>query len=334
MAWCGLAGPVVAVLLGAAPVAAADADSTAAPAALPYRLHEVERYGSGDGVTLVEPAGVLQDAFGRVWVSDATLNVVHRWGPDRRPLDQAGSLGSEPGFFRRPGTLALLGSLGVAVLDTENQRVMSYDQHLRLLGVLVDLAGPGLEARIGRVRPRGLASDLGGAILVVDADRDRLLVFDFAGTFLRELGGFGSRAGGFSGLLAVASDARGNLVTIERPRTRPRRASPADSLVGRARLQWLDPGGRVLAVRWTPVWAAGGGEIAMAVAVDGEGRVAVCGERSRELFVFGTDGSLLAHEDGLGAPRALAFAPDGTLLVAESSLAIVRRFALERVARD
>ena len=117
-----------------------------------------------------------------VWVSDASLSVVRRWKASGDPLDETGTLGSEPGRFRRPSTLARLGSLGVAVLDTENQRVVSYDHHLRLLGVLVDLTTPALESRIGRVRPLGIASDRGGALYVVDADRDRILVFDFAGS--------------------------------------------------------------------------------------------------------------------------------------------------------
>ena len=99
-------------------------------------------------------------------------------------------------------------------------------------------------------------------------------------------------------------------------------------------MQRLEPGGRVLAAHWTPVWAAGGAEAVMAVAVDDSGRVAVAGERSGELFVFGPDGRLLVRLEDLGAPRALGFAPDGSLLVAEPATALVRRFALERIPRD
>ncbi len=304
------------------------------PEAAVFRLRETQRLESSDSAVIVEPSGVLADAFGRVWASDATLNVLRRWEASGRRLDETGTLGSEPGRFRRPGTLARLGSLGVAVLDTENQRVVSYDHQLRVLGVLVDLAAPALEARIGRVRPLGIASDRGGAMHVVDADRDRILVFDFAGTYLREIGGFGSRAGGFAGLMAVACDPHGNLVTVERPRARPRKGVAADTVVGRARVQWLEPGGRVLAARWTPVWSAGGSEAAMSLAVDDSGRVAVAGQRSGQLFVFGRDGTLLVQLAGLGSPSALGFAPDGTLLVAEPASALVRRFALERVLRD
>ena len=327
-----------------APGAAADTTTAARPASpapVPiapepavYRLRETQRLESSSDTRLVEPTGVLADAFGRVWVSDASLNVVRRWEASGKALDETGTLGSEPGRFRRPGTLARLGSLGVAVLDTENQRVVSYDHQLRLLGVLVDLTDPALEARLGRVRPLGIASDRGGAMLVVDADRDRILVFDFAGSYLREIGGFGGRAGGFAGLMAVACDPRGNLVTVERPRAKPRKGVVADSVVGRSRVQRLEPGGRVLEAHWTPVWPAGGGESSMAVAVDDSGRVAITGERSGQLFVFGPDGVLLVQLAELRSPRALGFAMDGTLLVAEPAAARVRRFALERVARN
>jgi DNA-binding beta-propeller fold protein YncE len=204
---------------------------------------------------------------------------------------------------------------------------VSYDHHLRLLGVLVDLAAAELENRTGRVRPVALAADRGGAVYVADADRDRVLVFDFAGTFLREIGGFAARAGGFSGLSDLACAPRGALVTVERPRARAKRDAPADSLLGRSRVQWLDAGGRVTDARWLPAWSAGSAEMHVSVAVDDSNRVAVAGERSGEVFLLDVAGGVLAHLSGLAAPRALAFAPDGSLLVAEAGAGRVRRFA-------
>ena len=326
-----LASPVapLACADAAAPPPASAADSSAADTSV--REAQVLRGDAGD--PLVEPAGVLGDAFGRVWVSDASLSKLRRWDANGAPLDETGTLGSEPGRFRRPGALARLGSLGIAVLDVENQRVVSYDHHLRLLGVLVDLAASDLERRVGRVRPVALAADRGGAVYVADADRDRLLVFDFAGTFLRELGGFAPRAGGFAGLSDVACGPRGVLVTVERPRT-PSRKAPADSLGGRSRVQWLDTGGRVTRSLWLPAWSAQGGEVHVSVAVDDSNRVAVAGERSGELLLIGAEGGVLGRLEGLASPRALGFAPDGTLLVAEAGAGRVRRFTPASIARD
>lgn len=276
---------------------------------------------------LTEPSGLAIDAFGRLWVSDAAWHRVVRLSDDGGALDETGALGSAPGQFRRPGGLAVAGALGVAVLDLENRRVSLYDHHLRLLGAACDLAAPALEERLGRVTPVAVAADRGGALHVADGDRDRILVFDFAGTFVREWGGFGSRAGGFSGLMGIAGDGRGGLVTIERPRARSRRTD-ADSTVGRARVQWLETGGRVVRTAWTPVWAAGPAEQSFAVAVGSSGRVAIVGERSGQLCVLGADGEALAGLSGLSAPRAVVFGADGTLLVAEAGAARIVRFTL------
>ena len=313
---------------------------TALPTPLPaaydsLRLRD-DGFLAGDAAhPLAEPTGVLSDAFGRVWVSDAVLHKLRRWDAGGQPLDETGALGSEAGQFRHPTALARVGSLGVAVLDVENRRVSAYDHHLRLLGAAVDLAAPELEARIGRVNPVALASDRGGAFYIADAERDRILVFDYAGTFQREIGGFGARAGGFSGLMAIATGARGTLVTAERPRGRAGRSArlkqtaASDSTVARTRVQWLDAGGRVIASAWTPAWAAGAGETALSLALDDSGRVAVAGERSGELCVLSPLGVCVARMRGLAAPRGLAFTADGVLLVAEAGAARVRRLILE-----
>lgn len=274
---------------------------------------------------LAEPSGVVSDAFGRVWMSDAALHKLVRFESDGRRLDETGALGTEPGQFRRPGALARVGSLGVAVLDIENRRVTVYDHHLRSLGAAIELSAAVLEARIGRVTPVGLASDRGGALYVADAERDRILVFDFAGEYQREIGGFGGRAGGFSGLLAVAVDARGTLVTVERPRGRAKRAV-VDSLTGRSRLQWLDAGGRVLHSVWLPAWSAGAAESGLALAVSAAGWVAVAAERSGVVLVLDADGRELVRASGIGAPRALAFDDAGDLIVAAAGEAHLLRF--------
>jgi sugar lactone lactonase YvrE len=199
----------------------------------------------------------------------------------------------------------------------------------------VDLTAPELEARVGSVRPLSLASDRGGALYVVDAERDRILVFDYSGAFQRELGGYGGRSGSFSGLTGVAVSARGRIVTAERPRApRGKRADPNDSTIARARIQWLEAGGRLLTSVWSPPLAAGASELSVALAVDALGRVAIAAERSGEVCVLSPDGAPIARLTGLDSPRALAFADDGTLLVAETGAARVRRWTLEPERTD
>jgi len=269
--------------------------------------------GRGDGRgQALEPSGVAVDAFGRVVVADAALHRLQRFEPDGRWIGEAGSLGSDAGQLRRPGSVVLLGTLAIAVLDQENRRIERYDLFGRRLGTLVDLLDPALESEVGRVDPVALAADRGGALYLADADRDRVLAFDFAGRYLRTIGGFGERPGSFQGLAGLATDPRGGLVTAERTR---------------GRLQRLDAGGRV-AASWPLAVAREAG--VMAVAVDDSNRVAVADEAGGRRWWFDAEGRPLAALGGLAHPRALAFAPDGTLLVAESGRGEVRRFVLER----
>ena len=294
----------------AAPPVASPADSLA------WRLRPVSvlvAQGDGRGQSL-EPAGVAVDAFGRVVVADAALHRLQRFEPDGRWLGEAGSLGSDAGQLRRPGSVAMLGALAVVILDHENRRIERYDLFGRRLGTLVDLSDPALDQQVGRVDPVALAADRGGALYVADADRDRVLAFDFSGRYLRTIGGFGARPGSFRGLAGIAVAPRGGLVTAERVN---------------ARVQCFDLSGRVIAAWPLPVARPAG---AMPVAVDDSSRVAVADEAGGRLWVFDDGGRPLAALSGLLRPRALAFAPDGTLLVAEAGRGEVRRFVLERAA--
>jgi sugar lactone lactonase YvrE len=303
-------------VLAAGP-AAVDSAADAATDSLSYRLRSVAvvvARGDGRGQT-IEPSGLAVDAFGRFVVSDAALHRLQRFGPDGHWLGESGALGSDPGQLRRPGSVAMLGALTVVALDLENRRVEGYDVFGRRLGTLIDLLDPALADQVGRVDPVALAADRGGALYLADADRDRVLAFDFAGRFLRTLGGFGARPGSFRGLSGLATAPRGGLITAERVN---------------ARVQHLDAAGRV-AASWPLAVARGPG--ALAVAVDDSGRVAVADEASGRLWLFDADGRALATLAGLARPRALAFAPDGTLLVAEAARGEVRRFAIERAAR-
>jgi DNA-binding beta-propeller fold protein YncE len=320
--------PVLAALLAAGPAcapaaafargAAAPAESTAAVArdsvradTLAVRLVPVQTLGSGSAgrAVLVEPSGVTTDAFGRVYVTDVSQHRLVRFDARGAWLDETGALGSDPGALRRPTGVVAMGSFGIAVLDRENLRVVLYDLFGRLAGVLTDFAT--LEDELGRVDPVGLSADRGGALYVAEAERDRVLVLDFAGRYVRALGGFGQGAGSFRGLAGLAAGPHGELVTAERTG---------------ARVQRLDASGSVRASWPLPVEPGRG---ALAVAVDDSARVAVADEATGRVWLFDRAGGLLGLRADLAAPRALAFAPDGSLLVAESAAGRVRRFALE-----
>ena len=177
------------------------------------------------------------DAFGRVYVTDASTHTLQRWDDHGRWLDETGTLGSEDTRFRRPSGVARLGSLGVVVLDLQNRRLTAYDLQLRLLGVLVRFDDEALEARTGHVTPVSVSADRGGALAVADADADRVLLFDFAGRFTKEVGGIGGRAGTFRDVVAMAMAPTGTLVVVEeRPAPRRRKGAAADTAAARSAL--------------------------------------------------------------------------------------------------
>lgn len=275
------------------------------------RLLQVQTLGDagGERAILAEPSGIAVDAFGRIYVTDASQHRLVRFDARGTSLGEAGALGSGPGDLRRPAAVATVGSLGVAVLDRENLRVVLYDLFGRLVGVLTDFAA--LEDELGRVDPVALAADRGGALYVADADRDRVLVLDFSGRYVRSLGGFGVGAGSFRGLAGLATGAGGELVTAERTG---------------ARVQRLDAAGSPLAA-WPLAVRPGRGRLA--VAVDDSTRIAVTDEVSGRLWLFDLAGRLLGGRGDLASPRAVTFAPDGSLLVAEGTAGRVRRFVLE-----
>jgi tripartite motif-containing protein 71 len=295
----------------ATPVAATAWPDSARLDTLELRLRPAQTLGDagGERTVLVEPSGVTTDAFGRVYVTDASQHRLVRFDGRGAWLGEAGALGSGPGEMRRPRAATAVGSLGVAVLDRGNLRVVLYDLFGRLVGVLADLAA--LEDVLGRVDPVALAADRGGALYVVDADRDRVLALDFSGRYVRSVGGFGVGPGSFRGLAGIATGPRGELVTAER---------------AGARVQRLDAAGSPLAVWPLPVRP---GRAGLALAVDDSTRVAVADEASGRLWIFDPDGRLLGARTDLASPRALAFAPDGSLLVAEGGAGRVRRFVLE-----
>ncbi len=301
------------LLLGVA-TTSARAQATAAP---PAACGDTLVLAGADGV-LVEPAGVTVDAFGRAWVTDAARHRLLRFDVHGTRLDETGALGSEVGQFRRPGALAPYGASAMAVLDRENRRIVGYDTHARGAQVVVDLASPALDAAVGRVDGVSLASDVGGALYVADADRDRILVFDFSGAFQRAIGGYGSGAGAFRHLLAVASAPRGALVTLEwlaGGKVRGKGGAPDSVRAAQVRVQWLDASGASLG-HWE--WP-GGASAQWSLAVDPVG--------ARVVVADGASGQLWQIAMAAGAqprpltkrtrPSAVAFSSDGALFVAE-----------------
>jgi DNA-binding beta-propeller fold protein YncE len=322
---------VLALVLAARVASSAEPDSAAVAGTTPLMLDSLGVYGhagSDDG-GLVAPSGLATDQFAHIWVSDASANRLQRWDAAGQWLGQSGSLGSDANQFRRPASVSRLGSAGVAVLDIENRRVVTYDLLGRLAVVLVQLDAAALEEQTGRITPVSLAADRGGALYVADGDRDRVLAFDFAGRLVRTVGSYGAAPGSFRGLASIAVAPHGELVTIERPVSLPRKRakranSMADSLAASgARVQRLDAGGAPIASWLVPATS----EESFALAVDDSGRVAVTCATAGTVSVYSREGRVLAAREGLAQPCAVAWMPDGALLVAEAGRGRILRVA-------
>lgn len=296
-----------------APPVASGRDSAAVADSLPWTLRDrgtVCPHGDAGGQVL-DPAGLAVDSFGRIYVSDLQLHRMQQLDERGAFRWEAGVLGSDPGQMRRPTSVALLGTLSVAILDVENRRVSTFDLFGHHTGTLIDLARLERLDPVGRIDPIAMAADRGGALYLADSERDRVIAFDFAGNPIAVIGGFGTRPGSFRGLRGLAVTPRSVLVTAERTN---------------ARVQRLDAGGRVIG--WWPIPVAPG-RGRLPVAATDSGRVVVADETSGKLWVYDGDGRLLAARADLDRPSAVGFARDGSLLVAESRAGRVRRFVLE-----
>jgi hypothetical protein len=162
--------------------------------------------------------------------------------------------------MRRPASVAAIGTLSIGVLDLENRRVDLWDLFGRQQGILIDLAKLEDADPVGRIDAIAMATDRGGAVFIADAERDRIVCFDFSGRVSAVLGGIGTRPGSFRGLRGLAASPRGELVCAER---------------GNARVQRLTAGGRALA-SWPLDVKAGRG--LLPAAIDDSARVAVADE--------------------------------------------------------
>ena len=312
---------------------AADTLASASRSSLAYTFADsgVFAHPGEDAGGLIAPSGLASDQFGHLWVSDTGTHRLQRWDAKGQWLGESGSLGSEANQFRRPSSVARLGSSGVAVLDVENRRIVTYDLLGRLAVVLTQLDAASLEDQTGPITPVALAADRGGALYVADGDRDRVLVFDFSGRYVRTVGSYGAAPGSFRGLQSIAVAPHGELVSIERRANLPRkRATAADSAAASgARVQRLDAGGTPLAA-WR---MAAGADDVFAIAVDDSGRVAVSSATTGTVRLFSREGVELARRDGLATPSALAFGPGGELYVAEAGQGHLRRLVLSAATK-
>ena len=307
------------------PATAAEAQAVEAPAAEALaaeapaesaRVHlrfEAEIGKSGDGpgefrrpltLALAPAGGILVTDAGNMRVQCLDEAARWRW--------EAGGAGTDEGSLQRPLAAAASG-LEVLVLDGGRGRVLQFHARGEYLGLVLDLAAPELECRLGEVEPRGIAIDRSGNLLLTDREGDRLLVFAANHDLLYAVGGFGEGAQQFEDPEGVVASPAGIFV--------------ADS--GNGRVQVLDPQGRFRAS-----WPLPGGGRPTALAIDRKGRLYVTDSERGRVLAFDDHGRFLAEAGTAGSGPGALRGPGGVcaigeqLIVADSENDRLVRFAI------
>jgi DNA-binding beta-propeller fold protein YncE len=135
------------------------------------------------------PAAVAFASDGRIYVADLGRHEIRVLDPDGKEVGRIGTFGPGAGEFRVPSDL-VVDTLGwIYVCDSHNHRIQVLDANggfVDEFGTAGGVAGdPGAGALNG---PCALALDPTGAIHVVDAGNQRIVVFDRDGHFVRTYG--------------------------------------------------------------------------------------------------------------------------------------------------
>ncbi|MGH2840927.1 MAG: 6-bladed beta-propeller, partial [Solirubrobacteraceae bacterium] len=169
---------------------------------------------------ILRPVDIAFDASGDAYVLDqrrAKIFVFDR--ATGRPKRTIGRIGNGPGELLDPYALAIDAGGTIHVADTNNKRIARFTT-----------GGTYLGARTGTGLIRGIAVSPDGARTYVAQARNRITVYDPAGTVIRQFGGSGSSPGRFKQPTHIALDAAENLWVADRGNNRIQQFAPDGSL--------------------------------------------------------------------------------------------------------
>lgn len=160
---------------------------------------------------LERPTGVAYDADrGRLYVADTKAHRIVVFDRDGAFVTAFGQRGTGDGELNFPTHLAWARDR-LYVTDAVNARVQTFDASGAYRGAI---GRPGLY--VGELsRPKGVAVDSAGHVLVVESLYAHLLVYDDAGRFLLGWGGTGARPGEFHLPAGVWVDARDRIYVAD-----------------------------------------------------------------------------------------------------------------------
>jgi len=211
-----------------------------------------------------------------------------------RLIWEAGGLGTEEGFLRRPTAVAVATGLTYLVLDSLAGRVLEFHARGEFLGVGLDFSLPALADRLGEVEPRDIVVLPSGNAIITDREGDRLLMFSPDWEFLYEVGGFGYDAESFQDPEGLAANR--DYIWV------------ADSMNGR--VQRLDIFGG-----FVDAWSLPDGGLPVAVALDRHDNLFVADAERHRIVVFDPGGSVVCQMGERGRALGAFRRPSGVCVV-------------------
>lgn len=249
----------------------------------------------------VTPFSVAVSNAGVVWIVDSSTAMLYRYDSVRHRVDYYESFSAEN-----------LSTPSGVVVDDQRQRVFVADAEKRQVFV-IDFEGEYLGSRVpeeGFGRPSGMTIDPAGRLLVTDAEKGKVYIFNPDGSLATTLQSRLSENGRFNRPISVAVGPGGEFLIL-------------DAFAFQVEVQ--DAQGRLLRTIGGLGDAAGYFARPKGLAVDGEGHVFVSDAAFDNIQVFDLDGNLLMHWGGPGngagqfnLPAGLFVDSGGRLFVADS----------------
>lgn len=258
------------------------------------------------GTALNRPhKGFVADAL--LFVLDTENHRVTVWNRETGTLAfQYGQQGTASGQFRKPAGMARHPTLNrFAVADTENNRiqVFSFDAatntvtHEQSIGTAG--SGNGQFAK-----PRGVAIDILGRIIVADTGNNRVQVFNAAGDYQFQFGSFGATTGLFNQPADVAVDENGLIYVAD---------------TGNNRIQRFNGSGQFMLSFGSTGSAAGRFSNPNGIAIGVMGRIFVADTSNHRIQIFDAQRNHLLSVGAFGEGTGQLRFPYGVVPVPDSA---------------
>jgi len=234
-----------------------------------------------------------------------------------------GTVGSEPGQFKRPRGIAAAADGTIYVADTENHRNQKFTSD----GKFVKPWGFGISQTddpFGFYGPRAVAVSAQGQVLVTDTGNKRVVVFDSDGNYITKFGETGFDTGQFDEPVGLAVDAAGLVYVADTWNQRIQVFAPSADGSYLPTKSWDIAG-----------WYGQSLDNKPYIAVDQRGHLFVADPEGYRILEFTTKGDFVQFwgdygtgAEGFDLPSAVTVDPDGGVWVSDTNNGRIMHFTL------